>query len=100
MSLCSCKLCFPTNLHSFVSFAKTHKLPNAIDHWLARVTGQAHVALDTITMEGGELFYTSYLPVLCSIGGGGTRRGKLRFGAFKGRAERPLTGGWTPCGCA
>lgn len=42
---------FPTNLHSFVSFGKTHKLHNAIDHWLAGVARQAHVALDAITEE-------------------------------------------------
>lgn len=42
---------FPTNLHSFVSFGKTHKLHNAIDHWLAGVAGQAHVALDAVTKE-------------------------------------------------
>lgn len=40
-----------TNLHSFVSFRKTHKLHNAIDHWLAGVAGQAHVALDAVTKE-------------------------------------------------
>lgn len=40
-----------TNLHSFVSFGKTHKLHNAIDHWLAGVAGQAHVALDAVTKE-------------------------------------------------
>lgn len=42
---------FSTNLHSFVSFGKTHKLHNAIDHWLAGVAGQAHVALDAVTEE-------------------------------------------------
>lgn len=42
---------FPTNLHSFVSFGKTHKLHNAIDHWLAGVARQAHVALDAVTKE-------------------------------------------------
>lgn len=42
---------FPTNLHSFVSFGKTHKLHNAIDHWLAGVTRQAHVALDAVAEE-------------------------------------------------
>lgn len=45
------ELHFPTNLYSFVSFGKTHKLHNAIDHWLARVTGQADVTLDAITKE-------------------------------------------------
>ncbi len=47
---------FPTNLHSFVSFGKTHKLHNAIDHWLAGVTGQAHVALDAITKEKRAIY--------------------------------------------
>lgn len=42
---------FPTNLHSFVSFGKTHKLHNAIDHWLAGVAGQAHVTLEAVTEE-------------------------------------------------
>lgn len=48
---------FPTNLHSFVSFGKTHKLHNAIDHWLAGVTGQAHVALDIVTKEEENCLY-------------------------------------------
>lgn len=48
---CEKSCIFPTNLHSFVSFGKTHKLHNAIDHWLARVTGWAHVALDAVTKE-------------------------------------------------
>lgn len=43
---------FPTNLKSFVSLGKAHKLHNAIDHWLAGVARQAHIALDFIT--GGE----------------------------------------------
>lgn len=46
-----CFCFFSTNLHSFVSFGKTHKLHNAIDHWLAGVARQAHVALDAITEE-------------------------------------------------
>lgn len=40
---------FPTNLQSFVSLGKAHKLHNAIDHWLAGVARQARVALDFIT---------------------------------------------------
>lgn len=53
---------FPTNLLSFVSFGKTHKLHNAIDHWLAGVTGQAHVALDTITKEERAVYSGHQLP--------------------------------------
>lgn len=48
---CEKSYVFPTNLHSFVSFGKTHKLHNAIDHWLAGVAGQAHVALEAVTKE-------------------------------------------------
>lgn len=40
-----------TNLYSFVSFGKTQKLHGAIDHWLAGVTRQAHLALDGVTKE-------------------------------------------------
>lgn len=40
-----------TNLYSFVSFGKTQKLHCTIDHWLARVTRQAHFALDGVTKE-------------------------------------------------
>lgn len=53
------ELRFPTNLYSFVSFGKTHKLHNAIDHWLAGVTGQAHVTLDAVTKEKRAV-YTNY----------------------------------------
>lgn len=45
------KLRFPTNLQSFVSFGKTHKLHNDIDQRLARLAGQAHVALHGVIME-------------------------------------------------
>lgn len=64
---------FPTNLHSFVSFGKTHKLHNAIDHWLAGVAGQAHVALDAVTKEERAV-YTGHRG---ETGEGGTRRGKV-----------------------
>lgn len=50
------KLRFPTNLQSFVSFGKTHKLHNDIDQRLARLAGQAHVALHGVIMEERRLF--------------------------------------------
>lgn len=68
---------FPTNLKSFVSFRKTHKLHNAIDHWLAGVTGQAHVALDFIT-EGERAVDTSL------HGDRGTRRWTTAAEVLKG----------------
>lgn len=58
---------FPTNLKSFVSLGKAHKLHNAIDHWLAGVARQAGLALDFITE--GERAVDAGLR-----GGGGARR--------------------------
>lgn len=77
-------LFFPTNLHSFVSFGKTHKLHNAIDHWLAGVAGQAHVTLEAITEATGR-----------------TRRWRTAaeiWGSYGG-APRPTVGGLTKGGC-
>lgn len=69
----------PTNLLSFVSFGKTQKLHNAIDHWLAGVTGHAHVALDTVTKEERGVYTDVTGRRRCKGGGfqgeGGGKRG-------------------------
>lgn len=90
---------FPTNLHSFVSFGKTHKLHNAIDHWLAGVTGQAHVALDAVTKEERAV-------TLITVATGRRRNkegkgGSSVLGHLGKTGERwgPLTGGQTLFDC-
>lgn len=83
------RLCFPTNLHSFVSFGKTHKLHNAIDHWLAGVTRQAHVALDAVTKEERTVYADE-----------AREKATPAFGTFRGREGRLWTGGWTAWGRA
>ena len=82
---------FATNLVSFVSFGKTHKLHNAIYRWLAGVAGQAHVALDAVTKEERAVH----------IGhrGNGERKEvekqRQSFGGGYGAELRPTVGGLT-----
>lgn len=81
---------FPTNLHSFVSFGKTHKLHNAIDHWLAGVAGQAHVALDAVTEEERAV-YAGHRGDGERAGQGGGKTAAEFWGVYGG-PSRPTVG--------